>query len=154
MYRNATHSTTGQTPAMMFLKRNLRSHLNLIKPDVRSDVEKQFVLMKDRPTRDFQVGQEDLAHDYRLEKCQEGTITTRAGPLMYTVKVGNYTWRHHADQLVDFQTNPSPLSVPDSPDNVPDSDGKDNDAVETAPPTSVNVSNSEPHNDKPDSSCT
>ncbi len=38
MYRNATHSTTGQTPAMMFLKRNLRSHLDLIKPNVRRDV--------------------------------------------------------------------------------------------------------------------
>lgn len=49
MYRNATHTTTGQTPAMMFLKRNLTSCLDLIKPDVRRDVEnKQFVHMNDK----------------------------------------------------------------------------------------------------------
>ncbi len=151
IYRNATHSTTGQTPAMMFLKKNLRSRLDLIKPNVRRDVEnKQFVHMNDRPTRNVQVGQEVLARDYRLEKWQPGTITTRTGPLTYTVKIGDNTWRRHADQLVDRQTKSSPLSFPDSPDNVPDSDGKDNDAVETAPPTSVNVNDSERHNDKPD----
>ncbi len=135
----------------MFLKRNLRSRLDLIKPNVQRDVEnKQFVHMNDRPTRNFQVGQEVLARDYRLEKWQPGTITTRTGPLTYTVKIGDNTWRRHADRLVDRQTKSSPLSVPDSPDNVPDSDDKDNDAVETAPPTSVNVNDSETHNDKPD----
>ncbi|XP_026065967.1 uncharacterized protein K02A2.6-like [Carassius auratus] len=151
MYRNATHSTTGQTPAMMFLKRNLRSRLDLIKPDVRRDVEnKQFVHMNNRQTRNFQVGQEVLARDYRLEKWQPGTITTRTGPLMYTVKVGDNTWRRHADQLVDRQTKSSLLPVSDSPDNVPDVNDKVNDAVETAPLTSVNTNDSEPQNDEPD----
>ncbi|KAF7686487.1 hypothetical protein C0J45_22906 [Silurus meridionalis] len=151
MYRNATHSTTGQTPAMMFLKRNLRSRLDLIKPDVRRDVEnKQFVHMNDRQARNFQVGQAVLARDYRLEKWQPGTITTRTGPLMYTVKVGDNTWRRHADQLVNRQAKSSLLSVPDSSDDVPDLNGKVNDAVETAPLTSVTMNDSEPHIDNPD----
>lgn len=104
---------------------NLRSRLDLIKPDVRRDMEnKQFMHMKDRPERNFQVGQ---TRDYRLEKWQPGTITTRTGPLTYTLKVGDNTWRCHVDQTKSLS-----LSVPDSND-------KDNDAVETAPHTSVNV---------------
>lgn len=143
-YRNATHATTGQTPAMMFLKRNLRSRLDLIKPNVRRDVEnKQLVHMKDKPARNFQVGQEVLACDYRLEKWQPGTIATRTGPLTYTVKDRDNTWRRHVDQLVDCQKKSSPLPVPNSND-------KDNDAVETAPPTSINVNEYEPHEDKSD----
>lgn len=69
---------------------------------------------------------------------------------MYTVKVGDNTWRRHADQLVDRQTKSSLLPVSDSPDNVPDVNDKVNDAVETAPLTSVNTNDSEPHNDEPD----
>ncbi|GAA6089209.1 uncharacterized protein K02A2.6-like, partial [Tachysurus ichikawai] len=144
MYRNATHATTGQAPAMMFLKRNLRSRFDLIKPNVRRDVEnKQIEQITDRPTRNFRVGQEVLARDYRLEKWQPGTIATRTGPLTYTVKVGENTWRRHVDQLVDRQTKSSPLPASDS-------DDKDNNAVDTAPPTSVNVHESESHGDGSD----
>ncbi|KAI5085958.1 hypothetical protein C0J45_23529, partial [Silurus meridionalis] len=151
MYRNATHSTTGQTPAMMFFKRNLRSRLDLIKPDVRRDVEnKQFVHMNDRQARNFQVGQAVLARDYRQERKNAGTIATRTGPLMYTVKVGDNTWRRHADQLVNRQAKSSLLSVPDSSDDVPYLNSKVNDAVETAPRTSVTMNDSEPHIDNPD----
>ena len=34
-YRNAQHPTTNQTPAMLFMKRQLRTRLDLIKPDNR-----------------------------------------------------------------------------------------------------------------------
>ena len=33
-YRNTTHSTANETPAKVFLGRNLRTHLSLIKPDI------------------------------------------------------------------------------------------------------------------------
>jgi hypothetical protein len=33
MYRNAPHSTTNETPAKLFLGRNLRSRVDLIRPD-------------------------------------------------------------------------------------------------------------------------
>ena len=37
-YRSAPHSTTGQSPAMLFLGRNLRSRLDILKPNVRRHV--------------------------------------------------------------------------------------------------------------------
>ena len=37
-YRNAPHSTTGQSPAMLFVGRNLRSRLDILKPDIRRHV--------------------------------------------------------------------------------------------------------------------
>jgi hypothetical protein len=33
-YRNTTHSTANETPAKVFLGRNLRTRLSLIKPDI------------------------------------------------------------------------------------------------------------------------
>ncbi|XP_062916811.1 palmitoyltransferase ZDHHC9 isoform X1 [Mobula hypostoma] len=41
-YHNAVHATTNQTPAMMFLNRNLRSRMDLLKPDVWRDVESRL----------------------------------------------------------------------------------------------------------------
>ena len=41
-YRNTAHATTGQTPVMLFMGRNLRSCLDLLKPDICKHVlEKQ-----------------------------------------------------------------------------------------------------------------
>jgi hypothetical protein len=41
-YRNTPHSTTGETPATLFMGRNLRTRLDFIKPDIRKHVvEKQ-----------------------------------------------------------------------------------------------------------------
>ena len=36
-YRNIVHSTTNETPAKLFLGRNLRTRLDLLKPDVKRD---------------------------------------------------------------------------------------------------------------------
>jgi transposase InsO family protein len=42
-YRNTPHATTGQTPATLMFGRNLRTRLDLLKPDIRRDVvRKQF----------------------------------------------------------------------------------------------------------------
>lgn len=37
-YRNTVHSTTNETPAKLFLGRNLRTRLDLLKPDVKRTV--------------------------------------------------------------------------------------------------------------------
>lgn len=39
MYRNAPHLTTNETPARLFLGKNLRSRLDLIRPDTRRTVQ-------------------------------------------------------------------------------------------------------------------
>lgn len=142
-YRNAVHATTSQTSVMMFFKRNLRSCMDLIKPDVRQDMEnKQFSGMKDKCTRTIRVGQEVLARDYRMEKWQPGTIITRTGLLTYIEK-GDNTWRHHVAQLLDCQVKSTPFPVSKSND-------RDKDAVDISSPASVNVKDSDPHDSTPD----
>ena len=66
-YRNTAHATTGQTPAMLFMGRNLRSRLDLLKPDIRKHVlEKQCTRGRTRKQlRTFSVGHQVLARYYR-----------------------------------------------------------------------------------------
>jgi hypothetical protein len=37
-YRNTPHCTTGETPATLFMGRNLRTRLDLTKPDIQKHV--------------------------------------------------------------------------------------------------------------------
>ncbi|KAL4009353.1 hypothetical protein ACER0C_003205 [Sarotherodon galilaeus] len=119
-YRNATHATTGHTPAMLFMGRNLRSRLDLLKPDIRKDVQDKQSSMVEatrNKTRFFNVGQKVLARDYRdpSQKWQPGTILSRTGPLTYTVNVGaNLVWRRHVDQIVDAESH----MVPQQPEST------------------------------------
>lgn len=115
-YRNAVHATTNQTPAMLFMNRTLRSRIDLIKPNLRRDVQnKQFSNLPTKPARSFEVGQDILARDYREDKWIPGKISTRTGPLMYTVDVGEHVWRRHVDQILDVQTKTNTLPPPDAP---------------------------------------
>lgn len=92
VYRNSIHATTNQTPAMLFMNRNLKSRIDLLKPNIRREVQnKQFSHLPSKAARDFEIGQDVLAHDYRGDKWSPGRIATRTGPLMYTVDVGEHT---------------------------------------------------------------
>ena len=104
-YRNATHATTNQTPAMLFLGRRLRSRLDLLQPNNKRTVQdrqiKQAKRACDRKLRHFAVGQTVLARSYRGDhKWVPATVKERRGPLSYTVEVASGTvWRRHVDQL-------------------------------------------------------
>ena len=104
-YRNTPHSTTGETPAQLFLGRDLRSRLDLLKPDTKQHVNDRQMKMSvpDRNKfRELDLGQSVLARDFRpnsKEKWIKGTIVSRDGPLMYKVDIGNTVWRRHIDQL-------------------------------------------------------
>ncbi|XP_060063528.1 uncharacterized protein K02A2.6-like [Ylistrum balloti] len=59
-YRNTPQSTTGETPASLFMGRNLRTRLDLLRPNLKERVEKaQARMCKDSnlgKTRSFEVG--------------------------------------------------------------------------------------------------
>ncbi|XP_030621125.1 uncharacterized protein K02A2.6-like [Chanos chanos] len=115
-YRNSVHATTNQTPAMLFMNRNLRSRIDLLKPDLRREVHnKQFSYVPIKAARHFEIGQEVLARDYREDKWTPVRIATRTGPLMYTVDVGEHTWRRHVDQIKDAQPKNNTLPSSDLP---------------------------------------
>ena len=69
-YRNTPHSTTGKTPAELFLKREPRTFLSLVKPSLRNRVESRqaaFKLYKDGVNPKLRTF--DLHQPVRVKKC-------------------------------------------------------------------------------------
>ncbi|GBL91534.1 Uncharacterized protein K02A2.6 [Araneus ventricosus] len=58
-YRKTPHSTTHQSPAMMFLGRDIRTRLDLLRPN-----ETQCEKVTDSPVRQFDVGDKVAIHDF------------------------------------------------------------------------------------------
>ncbi|XP_032879397.1 uncharacterized protein K02A2.6-like [Amblyraja radiata] len=118
-YRNAVHAVTGQSPAMVFFNRQLGSKLDLVRPDLRRQVEqKVFHCAPQRLTRSFQVGEAVLARDYRNQKWQPGVVAEVQGPLMYAVNTADGQIRRHVDQIVQSTIAPhleTRLSASDQP---------------------------------------
>ena len=103
-YRNAVHATTNESPAKLLLGRQLRSRLDLIKPNTRDTVEKkQFESFTEPKRSQFSEGEKVMVRDYRenTNKRTDAKITEKSGPLSYKVTTGDQgTWRRHADQMV------------------------------------------------------
>ena len=161
-YRNTPHSTTRVTPSELFLKRKLRTRLDLIHPDIRSTVHNEQAKQKknhDRHCRgrEYFIGQNVSARNFRTgPPWTAGVVVERLGPLTYLVQVNSgLFWRRHIDQLrpmddsVDVQSHSdanSPL-MPDQPnpsDFVPIVQTDDtetvpvpNEVVEPAPPPAI-----------------
>ncbi|KAL2081888.1 hypothetical protein ACEWY4_021706 [Coilia grayii] len=107
MYRNTPHSTTKESPSMLFMHRKLRSRLDLLKPNVTAAVETaQEAQCAYRgihaKARSSKVGDRVLVRDYgRGEKWTPGVVSAETGPVSYTVDVGAPEhWRRHADQML------------------------------------------------------
>lgn len=124
-YRNTAHATTGQLPAMLFMGRNLRSRLDLLKPDIRKHVQDRQCspTQLQRKLRTFDIGQKVLARDYRThsDKWQPAEIVSQTGPLSYTVSIEpNIVWSRHVDQLLDASTGQvtKPCATPTVPSDL------------------------------------
>ncbi len=108
-YRSSPHTTTGVTPASLFLNRSLRTKFDMLKPSVESHVlEKQSSqkIAHDRRAKErgWSVGQTVLARCYRPGPAWvSATIVEKLGPVTYTVETGNHQqWKRHAEQLKAF----------------------------------------------------
>jgi hypothetical protein len=100
-YRNKPHSSTGKSPAAVFLGRPLRTRLDLLKPMTKA---------KDRNVpRVFTSGQAVLVRDYRAGTAnwQSGIIEDRIGTYFYKVRVGQFSLKRHVDQILRRQPGPS-----------------------------------------------
>jgi transposase InsO family protein len=104
-YRQTPHSSTHETPSKLFLGRELRSRLHLLKPNikntVRSNQEKACEMRQEKKYRQFEVGERVIARDYRgKDPWVAGNISEREGPLMYKVATDKgQIWRRHTEQL-------------------------------------------------------
>ena len=106
-YRSAPHSTTKETPSTLFLGRNLRTRLDLVKPKIDNNVtQQQSEQVKGREkkakSRDYMIGESVICRNYRRgdDKWLKGTIVSKKGPMSYCVQLndGNII-RRHIDQI-------------------------------------------------------
>ena len=106
-YRNAPHATLNESPAMLFVKRHLRSRLDLIQSKM-NEVNKQKILKqiaddKGRLPKTLVVNQKVATLDHRLNdnKWVVGTIASVLGPLTYNVRIHpNVIWKRHINQII------------------------------------------------------
>ena len=148
-YRSMPHTTTHETPSELFLKRKLRTRMDLIKPDVNKAVCAEQAKQKSHydshsKSREYFVGQNVQAHNFRTgSRWVAGVIVERLGPLTYLVQVDSGVfWRRHVDHLRvapdalskqnDTVSANSPLQpdLPSQPDFLPVVDSEQSAVVE------------------------
>ena len=106
-YRSTPHSTTGVPPAELFLKRQLRTRLTLLKPDQEAAVRRKQVQQKQqhdqnsKQMRTFRPGDHVAVLQFRgSEKWVPGIVVQALGPVAYMVNINNRIIHVHVDHLV------------------------------------------------------
>ena len=103
-YRNAPQSTTGKSPAQLFMGRSLGTRLERIRPDVARTVRRSQEKVEERiksNVRKFSIGEHVMVRDYRNNhKWMPGTVSKQTGPVSYKIEIAPGTeWRRHIDQI-------------------------------------------------------
>lgn len=113
-YRNTPHTTTGKTPSELFLKRQVRTRLSLIRPEFSQRMQTETEPNLPR-VRSFTVGQQVLVKNYRGgEKWLNGVIREVLGPVTYNVEVNGKCVKRHVNQMLSTRANPDQLTQVDS----------------------------------------
>lgn len=102
-YRKAPHSETGESPSKLFLGRNIRTRLDLVRPqDIRCRTSEKQRATFDATFRVFDAGQEVyfLSGNDRMDKWIPGVITTRLGDLHYEIDYNGKLIKRHVDQIL------------------------------------------------------
>lgn len=63
--RKTSHTTTGETPAKLFMGRELRTRLTRLKPSVRELQQDKMRAMISEPARQFEKSTHAAVRDYR-----------------------------------------------------------------------------------------
>ena len=107
-YRTTPHATTNRTPSSLFLKRELRTRLDLLRPDNATKVGEKQAAQKlghdsHAKQREYKIGDNVMARNYGSgPKWESAIVVERKGPLSYTVQLNSgVIWRRHIDQLRD-----------------------------------------------------
>jgi hypothetical protein len=123
-YRVTPHSTTGRSPAEMFLKRLPRTRFALLKPDVVSTVHEKQIQHKEYhdanlrvPPSQFQVGEIVLVKNVHegISRFVKGVIAKVVGPYRYVVRVGHrcrYVHLEHLKKVSGFCDPYDPANIP------------------------------------------
>ena len=108
-YCTTPHTTTGVTPASLFMHRQLRTRLDLLWPDPASAVLSKQSDQKAQHNRcaglrEFFVGQAVMVRNLRPgADWVAATIVERTGPLSYLVETADrQLWKWHVDLLKEL----------------------------------------------------
>ena len=162
-YRITPQTTTGRSPSELLMGRRLRSHLDLIHPDVsHKAIDRQFKSCQEQSTpRKFQVNDHLFARNYiGSRKWIPVSVVKITGPVSYLVKTeSGAVIRRHVDQLrVRYSSEPDqPFSGDQSGDDswYPlRSRVYDNATADEAVPLSVSGDVSQPSTSTPVSAAT
>ena len=88
-YRTTPNTVTTRTPAELFLKRQLRTRLELLHPNLSAKIATKQAISKEKhdsrsKAREFEVGDTVLVENFRGEpKWLSATVVERAGPISY-----------------------------------------------------------------------
>lgn len=135
-YRNTVHSTTGKSPAMLMLGRQIRNRFDLLKPEekvgknVSDYVNKQQKIQirnyRGNRTTEFQKGKIVAVKDYRnVNRVSwiKGIIKEKVGKRTYLVWVPEIqrVWRRHLNQIRNYDDYyPKIMNSSDRNDSVPE----------------------------------
>ena len=163
-YRTTPHTTTGITPSTLMLGWDVRTHLDLLRPELQERVEEKQAIQsryhnRHCKGRELATGTAVWAHNWR-----DGPAWVRArvhdslGPVSYLVELENGDlWRRHIDHLrtrpSDIQTDSS-LSGANEPDTPPadaPTEGPETPMPDRPEPTAPPVPEPSQHNAPPSS---
>ena len=106
-YRNAVHSSTGESPAVLMLNRRVRIRLDMLKPNDRSASSRaRDHLVRyhgGKRLQNFAEGEKVYVRDYRQvnkKKWIEAVVLNYEGKKVYRCEVeSGKVWRRHVDQI-------------------------------------------------------
>ena len=122
-YRTTPHVGTRETPAKLFMGRELRTRLSQVRPNLGLKLQQSRAPKKDH-VRTFVVGERVMVSDFRIysDKWSEGVVTRVLGPVTYQVMVDGLCWKRHVNQMrgmSQFEVNKEPPEQI-TPNTLPD----------------------------------
>jgi hypothetical protein len=109
-YRTTPHTTTNLSPAELFLKRQPRTVLDLLRPNSNSNDASNKARLRYKKNFDrhskrriFHEGDKVIVRDFRIDpnkiKWTPGIILNSQGSRIWTIKVDEQIWRRHENQI-------------------------------------------------------
>ena len=138
-YRSCPQSTTGETPSMLMMKRQIRTRIDILLPDRQNDVTlKQAKMLGKGSQRTFYAGDPvyvlNFSQNNKQTKWLSGVIMNKQGPLTYIIELDDgRMFKRHTDHIrYRVLTNIGENSAQaDSAPNVVLSENQENDGQMT-----------------------
>lgn len=106
-YRQAPHSATNESPAQLMYKRNFRTKLDLMTPNVVNKMhiynEKMYIRNKSQD-QEIEIGERVQFRVYhnKNEKWQVGVVRERRGTCMYIIESVGKLFKRHINQIIKY----------------------------------------------------